>query len=232
MLFQYEYKIAIPKLKSNKSKAIMLAKKMLPEYVFDTAQMENNPLTFPEVKTLMDGITIGGHRISDVEQVINIKKTWNLLLTDVANDNFCISKDYFHKINKCIAKNEAIYSGGFRNGSVGIAGTLIYQAPNHKDLDAIFEHELPIILADFPPIEQAIRLFLWAKLNQFYWDGNKRTARIIANGILLSAGIGIFNVKTRDILELNTLMVKFYDYHEADEIVRFLYEKAIETLAE
>ena len=200
MLFQYEYKIAIPKLKSNKSKAIMLAKKMLPEYVFDTAQMEN--------------------------------KTWNLLLTDVANDNFCISKDYFHKINKCIAKNEAIYSGGFRNGSVGIAGTLIYQAPNHKDLDAIFEHELPIILADFPPIEQAIRLFLWAKLNQFYWDGNKRTARIIANGILLSAGIGIFNVKTRDILELNTLMVKFYDYHEADEIVRFLYEKAIETLAE
>ena len=64
MLFQYGYKIATPKLKSNKSKAIMLAKKMLPEYVFDTAQMENNPLTFPEVKTLMDGITIGGHRIS------------------------------------------------------------------------------------------------------------------------------------------------------------------------
>ena len=52
----------------------MLAKKMLPEYIFDTAQMENNPITFPEVKTLMDGVTIGGHKISDVEQVISIKK--------------------------------------------------------------------------------------------------------------------------------------------------------------
>ena len=32
---------------------------MPPEYVSDTAQLENNPLTFPEVKTLIDGITVG-----------------------------------------------------------------------------------------------------------------------------------------------------------------------------
>lgn len=52
---------------------------MLPEYIFDTAQLEHNPLTFPEVKTLIDGITVGGHKISDVEQVINIQKAWLLV---------------------------------------------------------------------------------------------------------------------------------------------------------
>ena len=65
----------------------MLARKMLPEYVYDTSQLENNPITFPEVKTLIDGITIGGHKIEDVEQILNIKTAWNLLLTDIKNRN-------------------------------------------------------------------------------------------------------------------------------------------------
>ena len=86
---------------------------------------------------------------------------------------------------------------------------------------------LPTIILDFRPVEQAIRLVLWATLNQFYWDGNKRTARIIANGILLSAGIGVFNISARDILEFNTLMTYFYDTLNADEIVKFLAQKAI-----
>ena len=192
MLFEYKYEIHKTKLKSSQSKAIMLAKKMLPEYVFDTVQMENNPLTFPEVKTLMDGIAIGEHRISDVEQVINIQKAWQLLLSDIADNTFFVSKSYSHKINNVIAQNEAIYAGKFRNGSVGIAGTSNYKAPNAEDLEKIFFFELPIIMLDFHPVEQVIRLFLWATLNQFYWDGNKRTLRIIANGILMSDGIWCF----------------------------------------
>ena len=37
---------------------------MLPEYIFDTSQLEDNPLTFPEVKTLIDVITICGHKVT------------------------------------------------------------------------------------------------------------------------------------------------------------------------
>jgi len=70
-------------------------------------------------------------------------------------------------------------------------------------------------------------LFLWAAYNQFYWDGNKRTARLMANGVLISAGYGVFNIRTKDILEFNTLMIDFYDTAQADNIVRFLAEKCI-----
>ena len=67
MLFEYSYKIAGQNFEKNKNKAVMLACKMLPEYIFDTAKLENNPITFPEVKTLIDGITIGGYKVSDVQ---------------------------------------------------------------------------------------------------------------------------------------------------------------------
>ncbi|MDF2095656.1 hypothetical protein [Aquibaculum arenosum] len=34
--------------------------KMLPEFVWDASVLEGNPFTFPEVKTLLDGVTVGG----------------------------------------------------------------------------------------------------------------------------------------------------------------------------
>jgi Fic family protein len=71
-------------------------------------------------------------------------------------------------------------------------------------------------------------IFLWGALNQFYYDSNKRTARLISNVVLISNGQGIFNIKAKDKLEFNTLMVEFYNTREADSIFEFLYEKSLE----
>lgn len=230
MLFEYTYKIENHAKIIDRQRVLMLARKMLPEYVFDTSQLENNPLTFPEVKTLLDGVTIGGHKISDVEQVLNIKNAWMILLDLIKNDKFTLSAEVFNQINDAIAKNEALYAGKFRNGSVQIAGTQNYKAPQYAELESIFANEIHTVVDGFSPVEQAIRLFLWGSLNQFYWDGNKRTSRIIANGILISSGIGIFNIKSADILEFNTLMTSFYDTRDANDIARFFSEKCINYL--
>jgi hypothetical protein len=123
--------------------------------------------------------------------------------------------------------NEALYAGAFRNGSVNIAGTKNYKTTTAEKLDTIFEKEIHIILNKYTAVEQAIRIFLWECLNQFYWDGNKRTARLIANGILINEGAGVFNISTKDILEFNTLMIDFYETAQANNIVRFLVEKCI-----
>ncbi|MGI6728617.1 MAG: Fic family protein [Anaerovoracaceae bacterium] len=227
MLFNYNYKIQAPVLEPNKEMTLFQAKKMLPEYVFDASQLENNPLTFPEVKTLMDGITIGGHKISDVQQVLNIKDSWQMLLQSIADGEFLVSKEMFHAVNNKIAREESLEWGKFRTGSVGIAGTKKYKAPASQELGLIFDSELPLILGSFHPVEQAIRIFLWATYNQFYWDGNKRTARLMASGILINSGYGVFNIRTKDILEFNTLMVNFYETAQADNIVQFLFEKCI-----
>jgi Fic family protein len=227
MLYSYDHKLSIKITGSNRKKTLMLAAKMLPEYVFDTAQLENNPLTFPEVKTLIDGVTIGGHKISDMQQVLNIKNAWLLLFELIKNNKFVPSKAIFHQVNKEIAQNEALYAGSFRNGAVNIAGTKNYVAPATEKLDNIFETEIHNILDGHNALEQAIRIFLWGSLNQFYWDGNKRTARLIANGVLINEGIGIFNISTKNILEFNTLMIDFYDTKNANNIVNFLTEKCI-----
>jgi Uncharacterized conserved protein len=230
MLFTYTYKIKTPEIQPDKRKAYYQAKKMLPEYVFDTSQLENNPITFPEVQTLMDGVTIGGHKISDVQQVLNIKDAWFHILDSIKSDTFTISKDTFNTVHSFIAREEALEWGKFRNGSVGIAGTTKYKSPAWQELSNIFDTELQTIIDTDNFVESALRLFLWGALNQFYWDGNKRTSRIMASGMLINAGYGVFNIKAKDILTFNTLMVDFYETQIADDIMKFLAENCIKYI--
>lgn len=67
----------------------------------------------------------------------------------------------------------------------------------------------------------AFEMFLWRALSKFYYDGNKRTSRLVCNYILLSNGQGVLNVKAKDRLE-------FYNTRKADNIVEFFYKKCLE----
>ena len=49
--------------------------KMLPGYVWDAAVLEGNPFTYPEVQTLLEGITVGGRKLSDERQILNLSES-------------------------------------------------------------------------------------------------------------------------------------------------------------
>lgn len=213
-------------------KLIMLVKKLLPDVVFNMASLEGNPFTYPEVQTLLDGITIGGHKVSDEQQIFSIRNAWNYLFDLVhKNDlplNIVSLYPIFNKFNDIVAKDEALISGLFRNGQVRIAGT-DFIPPKAEELESIFKAELPKLIERCnSKTELAFEIFLWGALNQFYYDGNKRTSRLISNMILLSSGQGIFNIKAKDRLEFNTLMVEFYNTRESDNILKFFYSNCLE----
>lgn len=213
----------------DKNKLIVLVKNLLPDVVFNMASLEGNPFTYPEVQTLLDGITIGGHKLSDEQQILRIKDGWNYLFNKVKEDNICIDKYIFDKFNEIIAKDEALISGSFRTGQVRIGGT-DFLPPKAEELEEIFEKELHLIMERCKTsIDLAFEIFLWGALNQFYYDGNKRTSRLVANMILISKGQGFFNVKAKDRLTFNTLMIDFYNTKEADEIFDFLYNSCLEV---
>lgn len=228
MLFNrtISYEDTIPPLDINK--LIILAKKLLPDVVFNMASLEGNPFTYPEVQTLLEGITIGGHKVSDEQQIFSIRNGWNHLFDIVKKNNSSIDTNIFNEFNYIVAKDEALISGSFRTGQVRIAGTE-FVPPKAEDLNEIFKNELPKLMKRCKTTtDLALEIFLWGALNQFYYDGNKRTARLVSNMILLANGQGIFNIKAKDRLEFNTLMVEFYNTREADNIFNFLYNKCLE----
>ena len=225
---EYNYKFPQTLTVGNKNYILTYVRHMLSEYVYDMSTLENNPYTFPEVQTLLDGITIGGHKLSDQNQILNIQKTWDYILSIIfKNEKIVIDKELICNIHHIVAKDEALIAGDFRNGNIGIAGTVKYKCIDSDDLEVVFNENIENILNIENPLEKAIILNIWLSYCQFFYDGNKRTSRFISNIILLSEGIGVLSIPARHKYEYNELMLNFYETLEADDVIEFILTKCI-----
>ncbi len=99
-------------------RALFMAERMWVDFVYNTAALEGNPFTFPEVQTLLDGITIGGHKVSDAEQVLNLNRALSQVIQWVKEGKFQISANIACALQGLIAREEAPTWGEFRNGMV------------------------------------------------------------------------------------------------------------------
>ena len=205
----------------DKARAIFRARKALEEIVYDTVALEGNPFTFPEVKTLMDGITVGGRRIEDAEQVLNQARSWRDLIARVERGTFRFDRATFEELHAHVAREEALEWGRLRTGAVRIAGTT-HEPPDARTLPARMEAALETIDAMKGVHHKAIAAFLWTARNQPFWDGNKRTGRLMMNGILLEHGHDILTVAAAKRLEFNEKMIRFYDTADGAEMLQFM----------
>ena len=193
----------------NPAKALMLAKRQLSELVCDAVNLEGINMTLPEVQTLLDGITVGGHKLSDQQITVNQGNAWRLLFQWIEQGEFTVSAEKACALHAVAGKEEALEWGRFRTGGVFIAGT-DYMPPPVAELPARFG----AMVADLAQIDdiydQAIHLFLTMARCQFFYDVNKRMGRFMMNGHLLSHGYSAINLPAKRQLEFNTLMLAFY----------------------
>ena len=72
--------------------AKQLAVRDLPALVCDAVNLEGVAMTLPEVQMLLDGITVGGYKISDQNMTLNQADAWKHLFQLVSENNFSFSK--------------------------------------------------------------------------------------------------------------------------------------------
>ena len=207
----------------NKKHAIMLAKKDKIDFIYNTSALEGNAMTYPEVQTLLEGVTVGGHKLSDEQQILNQNKSVNLLFELIEKELFKVDKNTLLKLHEKVAFEEALSWGAFRTSGVNIGGTE-YLPPKANDLDELFEQGRKEIEQITHPIVRAITYFLFGAKSQFFYDGNKRTSRLMMNGILLDNGYPILNIKAKDKLEFNRQMIAFYDGENIRQSIEYLMD--------
>ncbi len=216
----------------NKPMAEQLARRDIPSLVYDAVNLEGVVMTLPEVQTILDGITVGGHKISDQNMALNQAETWKHLFTMVKNDQFTFSKNVALELHALAGKEEALDWGAFRTGNVTISGSE-YQPPSPKALDKEWLNIELTITSVSDIYDRAITAFLRMARAQFFWDVNKRMGRFMMNGILLSKGFPIINVPAKRQQEFNQLMLAFYTTADMSEMNQFLRsclnEKIIEN---
>lgn len=188
----------------------MLAKRQLAEFVCDAVNLEGLNFTLPEIQTLLDGITVGGHKLSDQQIALNQGAAWRTLFEWIEQDAFGITPEMVCALHAIAGKEEALEWGNFRSGGVTIAGT-DYLPPKATSLPKRFMKMTENVPNTVDIYDQAIHLFLTMARCQFFYDVNERMGRFIMNGHLLNNGYPAINVSAKRQLEFNQLMLDFYE---------------------
>ena len=205
--------------------SLFLAKKKWDENVYCGMRMENRNITFPQTKTILQGVNVPSVQLDDIQAVLNMRDAWRFLLSSIGEP---LTFEYWCKLNEYIARNEALEWGKLRTGSVGISGTdYLPPVPVEAQVRAEFG---AIMAANATATEKALEAFTWGTRGQFFWEGNKRTSMTLANKILVTAGAGILTITDKHMEQFNTLLRDYYDTGEKEALKDFLYENAIQGI--
>ena len=213
------------KYKLTPEQSAFLAKKKWDENVYCGMRMENRAVTFPQTRTILNGVNVPNVQLDDIQAILNMRDAWKYLMGSI---DVPLTLEYICKLNEFIARNEALAWGTLRTGSVGISGT--DYLPPIPDKNAV-EADLAVIMSkDTTATEKALEAFVWGARGQFFWDGNKRTSLTVANKILLMHGAGIMTITDKHMERFNVLLLDYYNTGKAEDLKQFLYENAIQGI--
>lgn len=207
--------------------------KALPELVWNAAALEGNTFTLPQVQTLLDGVTVGGKKIEEAEQILALSEGMELMVGAVRDGTFSVSKETSDRIHAIIARHEAIEAGAFRGeGAVHGGGSVRLASGGSVDgdpagergeaLQADYTNLLAALGAISDPRARALVYFASATRSQYYFDGNKRTARIMMTGALVQSGFEPVNIPYARQEEFNVALDELFRTDDGTRLIEFL----------
>lgn len=202
-----------------------LAKKKWDENVYCGMKMENRAVTFPQTKTILEGVNVPNVRLDDIQAILNMRDAWRFQLEHI---DAPVDLEYLCKLNGFIARNEALSWGELRTGRVAISGT--DYAPPVPSQEEVATGLAAILTREVSATDKALEAFCWGTRGQFFWDGNKRTSLVLANKLLLAEGAGMLTITEKHMEAFNTLLLCYYDTGKSEALKDFLYENAIQGL--
>ena len=199
-----------------------LSKKLIIESIYNLAKLEGCSITFLETQLIYNGINDSNVTMDDVRVVRNLKAAWEFYLNREFGTE--LNLEFLLAVNKRVSNNESLDWGVLRYGNIGISGT--NRKPKVPEEQEVREQLEEMKLITNKTL-RALKLFLWMCKSQLFWDGNKRSASICCNKVLLDNGCGLLVIQEKDLKEFNTLLSNSYETNRDKEIINFLYEKCI-----
>lgn len=205
---------------------IFVAKRNIVDYIWKSANLEGIIITYSDTQTIYDGFSVSGYKLEEINAINNLKKAWQFILNDIG---IALNFAYICKINELVGENVFYNPGVIRTTPVNIGGTS--WKPDFP-LETKIKEELEELLNnnEISKTEQAINVMLWVMRRQMFIDGNKRTAMLIANKLMIENGCGIISIPIEKQNEFYKLLITYYETNDSSIISKFIYDNAIDGI--
>ena len=206
---------------------IFLAKKVLVAQIHNLSRFENCQTTLLQTEQIINGQNVASASLGDIPTILNLKRAYQYVMRHIS-DGLPVDIPLLKKINSIVAQEDSLAPGDFRTGTVGV--TLV-DGSRHTP-PAMSEVDVQNLLGQIEnrsnsTTETAIRSMLAFMRQQIFWDGNKRTATLFANAMLIEKGCGILEISELQMPEFNTKLSDFYRSGDDTDVATYLYQNCI-----
>ena len=206
---------------------IDLARRNLVDSIYKQAMLEGVATTYSDTETLINGGKVNDMTAIDVQKVINLKHAWEFILSNGVIE-YPSNYNIVSQINAIVEEGISYNAGKIRNVPVTICGC-VYISPLPFE-DQVREDIRNIVESNKTPLDNAIDALLYIKKKQLFLNGNKRTAVIFANHILIKNAAGLIVIPAEKVDEYKKLLIHYYETNEKEIIIKFLKDECYKPL--
>ena len=175
-----------------------------------SSQIEGNTYSLLETERLLkEKQTAGGKTKEEAIMLLNHKDALDFIL-DEPDYLKEISLSRIEEIHALLTKELGV-EGNIRHRRVGITGTNYQPLDNEFQIREALEDSCMLINSKNDVFEKALLALVLLSYIQAFTDGNKRTARIISNGILIAYGSCPISFRSVDSVDYKKAMLMFYE---------------------
>jgi hypothetical protein len=206
--------------------AIFAFKRSIPVYAARTLNtFERVGASDEKAKVIIEygrGVDMPTAHIRTIE---NYGNACNFLFDRLRDRTWRLEKEFICVLHTLAARDEVRNPGKFRGIPIYIENS-VYTPPPAERLEQIYDAGMELLSrADVSVPECALAAFFFLSRTQFFENGNKRTAALVMNAILLDNGYMPLSID-RPPLELLRGMADFYETADATRMMAEFNEMA------
>ena len=189
-----------------------------------SSQIEGNTYSLLETERLLrEKETASGKTKDEAIMLLNHKDALDFIL-DVPDYLQPLKVNRIEDIHSILTKELGV-ERNIRHRRVGITGTNYRPLDNEFQIREALEDSVRLINSKSVVFDKALLALVLLSYIQAFTDGNKRTARIVSNGILIANGYCPISFRTVDSIDYKKAMLMFYEQNNIAAFKRIFIDQ-------
>ena len=195
--------------------------KWLIEFAWKSSSIEGNTYSELETETLLlDKIEATGKTHQEATMIVNHQKAYDFILENKGSFK-TISRAQVIKLHETLVQ-EFDVSFGLRTAAVRISGSRYIPLSHSAQIDKNFTKVVDAVNSIEKPLDKALATLLLVSYLQPFADGNKRTARVLANAILESYNYPPITLSSIEPTRYRRACIAFYEMTDISSMAQIV----------
>lgn len=210
-------------LSEMKDNAIEMAKRLLVDSIWKSANLEGLGTTFPKTEAILANAPTTT-RTEEVLFIINMKRAWHFLFDNLEYPDTLM---LLRKYNQIVGDILFNFLREMRKIPIPIDETS--WKPKTPQTGIIMDSMTSIELTQNVEM-RALKYFCFVARTQMFIDGNKRVATLIANKVLIENNVGIFQIPIERLEDFKSELLHFYETGDDVSLIDFMLKYCIKKV--